>query len=58
MKKFKLEFEMNDNFEKGDCFNCLFRQLEWFDDDGYTDYYDYCFIFNDSQDCPLQEVIQ
>ena len=50
MVKYKLEFEMPDNFEKGCCYDCpLAKYLEVIDE--Y-----YCIFYEDEYDCPLEKV--
>jgi len=57
MKKFKYEFEVDDDFEVGDCYNCPFQEWEYYDDDGYTETYPYC-VLSGSNGCPLVEVVE
>lgn len=57
MKKFKYEFEVDDDFEVGDCSRCPFEQWEWYDDDGYNDCSPYCVVWGHGDEkCPLEEV--
>ncbi len=49
MKKYKYEFEVDDDFEKGCCFDCPLQESEWYE----------CNISeasDDSKKCPLVEV--
>lgn len=55
MKKFKYEFEVNDDFEVGCCMDCPFNHTEWYDNDGWNDCYDYCIIGGNCED-KLEEV--
>jgi hypothetical protein len=56
MKKFKYEFKIDDDFEKGCCYDCPFQEWEYYDDDGYSDCYSYCALHSNYQECPLEEV--
>lgn len=55
MKKFRYEFEIDDDFEVGYCHKCLFNEWEWYDD-GYSDCYQRCVLYSSSSECPLIEV--
>lgn len=50
MVKYKLEFEIPDNFEKGCCYDCPLAEYSEF-----TDEY-YCILNEDWYNCPLEKV--
>lgn len=57
MKKFKYEFEIDDDFEVGCCFDCpLHEWVDYDDGDGYSETYLRCVINSSFESCPLQEV--
>lgn len=56
MKKFKYEFEVDDDFEKGCCYDCPMQ--EWVDydyGDGYIDTDLRCVLSSSHNNCPLEE---
>ena len=59
MKIFYCEFDMPDDFKKGDCYKCQFQRTETinYDDDGYLDcdIIENCDLGGTENDCPLKE---
>ena len=54
MKKFKYEFEIDDDFENGDCSNCpLYIEEEECGVD-----FSHCVLSRNEKNCPLKEVIK
>lgn len=56
MKKFKYEFEVDDDFEVGCCMDCMLGEWVDYDDDGYSETYLRCIIHGHIDGCPLVEV--
>lgn len=45
--KIKIEAEVSDNFEKGDCDECPFSYYD------YDEYIDYCILHKRYDECPI-----
>lgn len=57
MKKFKFEFSIPDDFEIGNCDDCIFWDVDFFDDDDDgMDYREFCQLYYSSENCLLEEV--
>lgn len=55
--KYRFEFEL-DNFNLGDCYNCpICKRIETYDEDDGYDFYEVCPLDDDSENCPLIEVV-
>lgn len=52
MKKVKVEFEIevSDDFEIGDCNKCPLNHTEWYTNEEFTDYYNWCLIDGNCED--------
>ena len=53
MKKYKYEFEVPDDFQKGYCHDCPLTYLSYDEDYGYEAL---CCVYARYDNCPLQEV--
>lgn len=57
MKNFKYEFEVDNDFEVGCCFDCpLHEWVDYDDGDGYSETDLRCTIGSSFENCPLEEV--
>lgn len=56
--KYKYEFKMDENFEKGCCYSCPLGYIDYDDDiEDYDDNFDtHCFLHARWDECPLEEV--
>ena len=54
--KYKYEFEMSEDFAKGDCYDCPFSYEDDFGCDGESDYAPRCVLYAKYDECPLEIV--
>ena len=52
--KYRYEFEMNEDFEKGCCYTCPMSYVDW---NNFSDFDDvYCVLHKKYDECPLVKV--
>lgn len=52
VKKYKYEFEVNEDFEPGNCYECHLSYIDWDDPAGEP----YCVLHAEYGECPLEKV--